>query len=72
MLLTFHEFRFERISSIIDSLLHVQESEIARSRDRSQKAENRRRLKNAKNMNIEMKMKNVKMKMLNKKEQAFQ
>ncbi len=72
MLLTFYDFRFERISNIIDPLLHVQESEIARSRDRSQRAENRRRLKNAKNVNIEMKMKNVEMKMLNRREQAFQ
>ncbi len=35
-------FRFERISSTVDSLLFVQESEIARPRDRSQSAENRR------------------------------
>jgi hypothetical protein len=44
----------------------MQESEIARSRDRSQKAENRRQSKNAKNV----KMKNVEM--LNKRKQAFQ
>ncbi len=50
----------------------MQESEIARSRERSQKAKNRKRLKNAKNMNIKMKMKNVEIKMLNKKKQAFQ
>ncbi len=54
----------------------MQESEIARSRDHSQDAENKRRqLKNAKNVNI--KMKNVKMKMknvemFNRREQAFQ
>ncbi len=66
LLLTFHRFKFERISHIVDSLLHVQESEIARSRDRSQKAENRRQSKNAKNV----KMKNVEM--LNKREHAFQ
>jgi hypothetical protein len=54
------------MSHIVDFLLHVQESEIARFRDRSQKAENRRQLKNAKNV----KMKNVEM--LNKRKQAFQ
>jgi hypothetical protein len=36
-------FRFERILSTVDFLLFVQESEIARSRDRSQNAKNRRR-----------------------------
>ncbi len=66
LLLTFHRFRFGRISHIVDSLLHVQESEIARSRDRSQRAENRRQSKNAKNVT----MKNVEM--LNRREQAFQ
>jgi hypothetical protein len=35
-------FKFERILSTVDSLLFVQESEIARSRDRSQSAKNRR------------------------------
>jgi hypothetical protein len=44
----------------------MQESEIARSRDRSQKAENRKQSKNAKNV----KMKNVEM--LNRRKQAFQ
>ncbi len=44
----------------------MQESEIAKSRDRFQKAENRKQSKNAKNV----KMKNVEM--FNKKKQAFQ
>jgi hypothetical protein len=48
----------------------MQESEIARSRKRSQKTENRRQVKNAKTMN--MRNENVKNEMLNKKEQAFQ
>ncbi len=46
-------FRFERTSSTVDSLLFVQESEIARSRDRSQNAKNRRQ-----EMKQEMKMMN--------------
>jgi hypothetical protein len=66
LLLTFNRFKFARISHIVDSLLHVQESEIARSRDCSRRAKNRRQSKNAKNI----KMTNVEI--LNKKEQAFQ
>jgi hypothetical protein len=64
LLLTFHRFRLKRISHIVDSLLQMQESEIARSRDRSQKAKNKRQsTKNVKMKNVEM---------LNRREQAFQ
>jgi hypothetical protein len=52
--------KFERIQQIeiIDSLLRVRESEMIKSRDRSSKAENRRRLtKNVKNLYIDLKMK---------------
>ncbi len=53
--------RFERDLQIeiIDSLLRVRESEMIRSRDRSSKAQNRRRVtKNVKNLHTDMKVKN--------------
>ncbi len=50
----------------------MQESEIARSRDRSSKVENRRSVKNAKTMNINENAKNVRNEMLNRRKQAFQ
>jgi hypothetical protein len=52
----------------------MQESEIAKSRDRSSRIENRRLVKNVKTININKNAKNVKNEneMLNKKKQAFQ
>ncbi len=64
MLLTFRfiAFRFERISSTVDSLLFVQESEIARPRDRFQNAENRRQEMKMMSFNTDTQMKNTQMK----------
>ncbi len=53
--------KFERVQQIeiIDSLLCVRELKMIRSRDRSSRAENRRRLtKNVKNLHTDLKMKN--------------